>query len=214
MAMGEGMGVMPVYNLDGGNKNEGGMGGGFIWIILLIILLGFGKNGLGGGDNAATSTQSQISNDFLSNQVGQGFAQVTNQNFATQKDIASGFAGIGNAVCDSTYALNNSIKDGNFALMSSIDRSSCETNRNIDSVRFGAERNTCEITNAIHADGEATRALINSNTMQDLRDRLAATELGLSQAAQTANIVAMVKPCPIPAYPTCNPWASPSCGTC
>jgi len=213
MAMAEGMGVMPVYNLDG-NKNDGGMGGnGFIWILFLFVLLGFGKDGFGGGNGSQNA--SQISNDFLSNQVGQGFAQVTNQNFATQKDIYQGFAGIGNAVCDSTFALNNSIKDGNYALMSKYAECCCETNRNIDSVRYEAERNTCAITNAIHADGEATRALMNANTMQDLRDRLTSAELGLSQQAQTANIISQIKPCPIPAYQTCNPWAAPSgCGVC
>ena len=48
----------------------------------------------------------------------------------------------------------------------------CETNRNIDAVRYEGAKNTCDITSAIHAEGEATRALINANTMQALRDKL------------------------------------------
>lgn len=35
----------------------------------------------------------------------------------------------------------------------------CTTNRNIDSVKAEAYKNTCDITTAIHAEGEATRAL-------------------------------------------------------
>jgi hypothetical protein len=31
----------------------------------------------------------------------------------------------------------------------------------------------CDVAGAIHAEGEATRALINANTMQELRDKLA-----------------------------------------
>lgn len=31
-------------------------------------------------------------------------------------------------------------------------------------------------------------------------------ELGLSQSAQTANIVNQLRPCPVPAYLTCNPF--------
>lgn len=201
MAMAEGMGVMPVYNLDNKNDGDGFGGNGFIWILFLFVLLGFGRDGFGGGSQNA----SQISNDFLSNQVGQGFAQVTNQNFATQKDLFQGFAGIGNAICDSTYALNNSIKD-----------CCCATQKEILVSRYEADKNTCAITNAIHADGEATRALITQNTIQDLRDRLAATELGLSNAAQTANIISQVRPFPQPAYITCSPYSSPCnpCGTC
>ena len=49
----------------------------------------------------------------------------------------------------------------------------CEINRNIDALRFENSKNTCEIVNAIRTDGEATRALINANVMQDLRDKIA-----------------------------------------
>ena len=92
-----------------------------------------------------------------------------------------------------------------------------ETNRNIDAVRAENYKNTCEITNAIHAEGEATRALINANTMQELRDRLEATrgevmvrDFQLSQLSQTSNIVNTLRPTPIPAYITCSPYTTTS----
>ena len=91
----------------------------------------------------------------------------------------------------------------------------CETNRNIDAVRYEAAKNTCEITSAIHAEGEATRALINSNTMQELRDRLEARDrelmtanFQLSQQAQTAALVGELRPCAKPAYITCSPYTT------
>ena len=49
-------------------------------------------------------------------------------------------------------------------------------NRNIDAARYDAGKNTYDITNAIHAEGEATRALINQNTIQELRDKLEARD--------------------------------------
>jgi hypothetical protein len=52
----------------------------------------------------------------------------------------------------------------------------CETNRNIDAVRYEAQKNTCDITTAIHAEGEATRALIRENEIQALRDKVHALE--------------------------------------
>ena len=90
----------------------------------------------------------------------------------------------------------------------------CETNRNIDAVRYEAAQHTCEITNAIHAEGEATRALINANTMQDLRDKLQAAQFQLSQVNQNAYLVDQLRPCARPAYITCSPYqaANPCCG--
>lgn len=95
-----------------------------------------------------------------------------------------------------------------------------ETNRNIDNVRSEAYKNTCEITTAIHAEGEATRALINSNTMQELRDKLAERErdlqtvqFQLSQQAQNATLIGTLRPFPQPAYITCSPYQSVN-GTC
>lgn len=82
-------------------------------------------------------------------------------------------------------------------------------------VRYEAAKNTCDIATAIHAEGEATRALINANTMQDLRDRLEARDrelmtanFQLSQQAQTANLVDELRPCSRPAYITCSPYES------
>lgn len=95
-----------------------------------------------------------------------------------------------------------------------------ETNRNIDAVRSDAYKNTCEITTAIHAEGEATRALINANTMQDLRDKLAdrdrdlqTANFQLSQQTQNATLISTLRPFPQPAYITCSPYQS-SVGCC
>lgn len=96
----------------------------------------------------------------------------------------------------------------------------CETNRNIDAVRYENSKNTCEITNAIHAEGEATRALINANTIQELRDKLEARDrevlvrdFQLSQLAQNQYLVNEIRPCAKPAYITCSPYTTASfCG--
>ena len=63
-------------------------------------------------------------------------------------------------------------------------------------------KNTCEIVRAIEKDGEATRALINANTMEALKGKIAEQ----SQMLQTANIEKSLRPCPVPAYITCSPY--------
>ena len=89
----------------------------------------------------------------------------------------------------------------------------CATQRAIDGVNAQSFKNTCDITTAIHSEAEATRALINANTMQELRDKLAdrdrellTTNFQLSQQAQSANIINTLQPTPKPAYITCSPY--------
>ena len=89
----------------------------------------------------------------------------------------------------------------------------CATQRAIDGVNAQSFKNTCDITTAIHSEGEATRALINANTMQELRDKLAdrdrdllTANFQLSQQAQSANIINTLQPTPKPAYLTCSPY--------
>lgn len=147
--------------------------------------------------------------------------------------IENGIRGIQNGLCDGFYAQNTTMLQGfngiqrdmcqGFSTLNSgitnlgyqMQNCCCDTNRNIDAVRYEAAKNTCDITTAIHAEGEATRALINANTMQDLRDRLEARDrelmtanFQLSQQAQTANLVDELRPCSRPAYITCSPYES------
>ena len=87
--------------------------------------------------------------------------------------------GLQSAMTSGFYGVNSGLAENRFAQQQCC----CETNRSIDAVRSDAYKNTCEITTAIHAEGEATRALINDNTMQALRDKLAdrdLTELSVS----------------------------------
>ena len=107
--------------------------------------------------------------------------------------------------------MGREISDSRFA----AQQCCCETNRNIDASRYDAAKNTCDITTTIHNEAEATRALINANTMQELRDRLCdrdrqlmTANFQLSQQAQTAGIVNELRPCAKPAYITCSPYTA------
>ena len=66
----------------------------------------------------------------------------------------------------------------------------------------------CSLASTIHSEGEATRALITQNTIDDLRDRLNSARDELGNLRQTFSIVEAVRPFPIPAYPTCSPYTS------
>lgn len=149
--------------------DENGWGGGGAWwiIILFLFMFGMGGGGWGWGNRG---------NDALTRAEMQ-------QGFDTQ-EITRKLDGLSYGICDGFYAQNTTMLNG-FAGVTSAVRDAqfaaqqccCETNRNIDSVRYDAQKNTCDITTAIHAEGEATRALIQKNEMQNLRDRLQQMEL-------------------------------------
>ena len=204
----EGTGVMPVYDLNNRTAaaDGAGFGGGWMWVVMLFFLLAWGGGGFGGGANGAVNT---LTNEFLytnlNNTLDRGFNQLANQNFGIQQDLCQGFSGVQAAIAQSSFA---------------AQQCCCETNRNIDAVRYENAKNTCDITSAIHAEGEATRALMTANVMQELRDQLQAAQLQLGNVAQTTNIINAVRPFPQPAYITCSPYTAMNgygcngCGNC
>lgn len=202
--MNEGLSAADVMAL---TKENGGemWNNPFIYLVWLAVL---GGGGLFGGNRDAALQGAVTRSDLF-----EGF---------NNQDVNGQLRGITSGICDGFYAINSGLKDGFYGIQGALAENRfasqgccCETNRNIDAVRFENAKNTCEITSAIHAEGEATRALINSNTMQELRDRLEsrdrelmAANFQLSQQAQTAALVGELRPCAKPAYITCSPYTS------
>jgi hypothetical protein len=211
----------------------GGAGGTWIWVFFLFFLLAWGGNGFGfGGNGAATAAANlngaltradlcqdmnfqQLQNDTRSLQNGlcDGFYAVNttllNGFNAAQATTNAGFNGMQRDLCTGFNGVNQNINQSRF----DMQQCCCETNRNLDATRYENAQNTCSIVDAIRQDGEATRALINANTMQDLRDRLAdkdrdlmTAQFQISQQAQTTSIVNQVVPKAVPAYITCSPY--------
>jgi hypothetical protein len=198
--MNEGLSAGDILALTKNNEN-GMWDNPFIYLVWLAVL--GGGNGLFGNRGDA-AVQGAITRSDL-------FEGFNNQ------DVNGQLRGITNGICDGFYATRQGISDLGYALKDCC----CGINRNIDAVRYEGAQNTCAITNAIHAEGEATRALINANTMQDLRDRLEARDrdilardFQLSQLSQNAYLVNELRPCAKPAYITCSPYTTAlGCGT-
>lgn len=198
---GEGMGMTGIGLGDAMVLAQRGMGGGYgggyggenmwnnplMWIFALGMMNnGFGGWGGGGGGANGVVTRAELQMGF------------------NDQDTRAGIRGIQQGICDSTYALTNAINQTQHA----ISDCCCTTNNNI-------ERTGCNIVNAIHNEGEATRALINANTMDALREKLSnkdrelqTANFQLSQQAQNATIINALRPTPVPAYITCSPYTS------
>ena len=188
-----------------GNENNAMWNNPFIYLVWLAVL---GRGGIFGGNGAGDpAVQGAITRSDL-------FEGFNNQ------DVNGQLRGITNGLCDGFYAINNTLKDGFYGTQANIKDCCCTTNRNIDSVRFDMSKGFCDVAGAIHAEGEATRALINANTMQELRDKLAdrdrelmTANFQLSQQAQNAYLINEIRPCARPAYITCSPYTTASfCG--
>lgn len=102
----------------------------------------------------------------------------------------------------------------------------CTTNRNIDSVNYNMAMNTNQLQNTmcnntrdiIDSQTNGTRAILDAITANRIEDKNAQIQaqqneinnlrLAASQERQNNYLIDQLKPCPIPAYITCNPYQS------
>ena len=188
----EGFSIADAMALAKNEEGEGMFGGNGAWVFFLFFLLAWGNGGLFGG-NGSLGNRPATEAD-----VQRGFDTST---------IVSKLDGLTTGLADGFYAQNttmlqgfNNINSGVTSLGYQMKDCCCEINRNIDALRFENSKNTCEIVNAIRTDGEATRALINANVMQDLRDKIAdkdrdlvAANFQISQQLQNQYLISQLK---------------------
>lgn len=141
------------------NNNEG-FGDGNGWWIILILLFALGGNGFGyGRDGGRCATVEDVN-------TSANFTRLENQVRFNENAIQNGFTNIGNGLCDLGYrnlenfsTLRYDTTIGQKDLAAQIAECCCKTQT------------------AIHAEGEATRALIQENKIEALRDKVHALEL-------------------------------------
>lgn len=198
MGMENGLSVADALALD---KSDGEFGGNGAWMMMfLFFLLAWGGNGFGGWGNGAAHgalTRGELCQDM-------NFQSLENAVRGVQSGLCDGFYAMNTGMLNGFSGVNNAIQQAQFA----AQQCCCETNRNIDAVRYENSKNTCDIVNAIKADGDATRALMTQNAMQSLRDQLQTANFQLSQQAQNATLINAIRPTPVPAYVTCSPYES------
>lgn len=201
--------ALSVMNATRGNYYGFDSMNSWFWIILLLFC---GRGNFGGYGNES----SLVSDEFIKRDIFNTNQNVSTTSCQTQRDVLEG-------KYDTQIAINNATAQAQACC--------CETNRNIDSVKYDTLLNfkdmqaqlascCCDLKTAIHAEGEATRGLIQANTIQDLRDRLAQSQretdtanLALQNNAQTQTLLAQINKVPQPAYITCSPYTTAyNCG--
>ena len=142
---------------------DGWGSGSWIWVVI-IFLFAFMGNGWGNrngdyGQYATAASQQEIL-------FGQHFGQLNDR-----------LTNIGSGICDSTFALNNNITNEGRAMQTQLANCCCENRLGIANLGAQMNQNTCDVVTAIHAEGEATRQLIQTNEIQSLRDKVSALEM-------------------------------------
>lgn len=155
-----------------------------------------------------------------------GFNGVDNAVCTLGYQTQEGINGINVAAMQNTNAIQQDINSINIAAMQNtnalqtqIADCCCENRQGQAEIKYQMATDACAIQNTIH---NTTRDIIdsqNENTKSILdflvQDKLATLQaenqnlkLAASQAAQNQYLVNELKPCPVPAYITCNPWAA------
>lgn len=172
-----------------GSENDGWGNGGAWWIVILFLFVFMGGGFFGNrqgefGQYATAASQQEIL-------FGQQFGQLNDR-----------LNNIGNGICDSTFALNNAIATEGRNLSAQLAQCCCDNRLATANLSAQMNQNTCDIATAIHAEGEATRALIQTNEIQSLRDKVSSLEMDSRM-------------CGVVRYPmgyTYNAGPSPFCG--
>ena len=197
---------------------------------------GFGNNRNGGGLPAELNNDAGrelLMNAIQGN--GQAISQLSSSlNCSTQQlqnaicNIQGQIQNVGNQVGLSSQQIINAVQSGNTQLLSQIASCCCDVRTAITTQGYESQLAIVNQTNTLTGNAntqfnilgakiDAQTQIINDKFCQlemremqskidTLRQEKSALELGISQAAQTANIVSQLKsPCPIPAYFVPNP---------
>lgn len=217
-------------------RNNDGFGDGAWWIILLFLFAGWGRGfgggsgtGCGSGSVCATSAdvRNAVDQQTLISKLDQQTYGLADATYALNNSITTGFHGVDNAICNLGYNMQNGFN----SLGHQLSDCCCTTQRAIDAVNYNLASQSCETRNTIQNttrdvidnQNANARAILDALTAQRLADKdekiaeqnqkIFSLQLAASQAQQNQYLINEIRPCPIPAYITCNPYAA-SYGNC
>ena len=223
------MPVSPTNN--GGGFGWGGDGAWLIILFLIFAVFGWGGNSWGNNGNSGGVVDGYVlTSDFANverkiDSVNQGLcdgfyqqAQLVN---GTNMAMANGFAQAELSRSNQQAALMQQLN----AMQMQNQECCCENRAAIAQVRYDMATQACDTRNTVNTaardiidnQNQNSRAILDFLTQSKMRDLESANQelrLAASQAAQNNYLISQLRPCPTPAYITCNPWSGSSYGGC
>lgn len=221
--------------INGSNRDGDCWGGGWmIWLIVLVLFgwggFGNGFGGFGGRNNVPPATQADVRDavdqQTLISKLDQQTYGIADSTFALNNAITGGFASAELSRCNQQAAIMAQLN----AMQAASQQCCCETQRLMErgfaDTNYNLATQSCDTRNTINNAARDiidnancnSRAILDALTAQRIADKDAkiaeqaqqinGLQLAASQAAQNSYLISQIKPCPVPAYITCNPWAS------
>lgn len=202
----------------GGNRNGGGSVGGFMatapWATQADV-------------RAAVDQQTLIS------KLDQQTYGIADLGYALSNTLNNNFRGLDNAICtlgyqgaqhasnlsaqlaqcccDTRAAIKDNTTQGVMntnAIQQQISACCCDLEKMNMQNRFDAQGYNCNTLQAIDKLGDRIIGYLDQSEKQAMRDEIQAMRLAASQARQNQDLISELRPCPRPAYITCNPYAA------
>lgn len=223
-----------VTNTGNNNGYNDSFGGGWMFWIVIILLFAFGNNGWGTRNGGAADNY-VLASDFatLQRQINSGISSLERKGdainnglcdgfYAMNTGMLTGFAGVNNAVMSSGYEMRSALNDLGYKQQECC----CTTQRSIDGVNYNIATQFSNLNSTLctlgrdivdnqNANYRALHDEIVANRIEDKnaqitaqQNEITALRLAASQSAQNAYLLSELKPCPKPAYITCNPYQS------
>lgn len=196
---------------------------------------GFGNGGGCGCSPCATQAdvRAAVDQQTLISKIDQQTYGLADSFTALNNTLNNNFRGIDNAICTLGYQgaqhasdlaaqlaqcccdTKGAIKDVNVGveragwnLSKQIGDCCCDIEKMNLQNRFDAQAYNCNTLQAIDKLGDRIIDYMSAEKVQTLRDENQALRLAASQSAQNQYLINQIKPCPVPAYITCNPYAA------
>lgn len=203
-----------------GRNGFGGYGGGY-------------GNSCGTPCATQADVRSAVDQQTLISKIDQQTYGIADTFTALNNTLNNNFRGIDNAICTLGYqgaqhannlsaqladcccGIKGEIKDAAYAnamntnqLDRRISDCCCAAEKMNMQNRFDAQAYNCNTLQAIDKVGDRIIDYLANEKTQALRDENFALRLSASQAQQNEELINRLRPCPTPAYITCNPWAN------
>lgn len=217
----------------GGGWGNGMFGdGGWIFLILILALMGGGwgggLGGFGGAGLQGMATRADINTGFQFNDLQNGIRGIQqglcDGFYAMNTGMLNGFHGVDNAICNLGYQVQQGFntlgyqqKDCCCETQRLIERGFCDTN-------YNAATNTSNIIQAGHCDTDRVIAKLNDMEAARQQEKIEALRLEnqslrfsasqdrqnayitTAMQAQTNQLIDRIAPYPVPSFNVCAPY--------
>ena len=187
----------------GGNRSNDGFGdGNGWWLILFLLICGWGGYGFGGG---------------FGGYGGGGFNSPAGQGFATRSDIDTALSTQG--IESGIQNISTQLCNGFNTLGSQMANCCCDLKQGQGEINYNMAAQTNILQNTVNngcrdvienqtAGVQRIIDTITQDKIQSLQTELQSAQLQLSNQAQTTNIINALRPTPTPSYPVMSPYTS------